>query len=460
MIKHLKTLILILSLIGLIGGYGAYAVLQSGPAVDAVPVKSGTIRSYVEERAQTMLPRVYRLTMPMDGRIEPITIEPGTPVGAGDVVARMDGTDLDSAVAIAQAELDQVQAELAVLKDNAIANTALGEATRWIATIDKLGESAEQVIKANQDHAAFADWWQEAELKLKDKGAVADAQYRSAKTASSEAAVDLAVSRLNRDIVLTTKQIFELGPKYVTDYLDLKTLKSAVLISQRDAAAARLEQAKRDRARADIKAPVAGVVLTRTFQNQQVLPAGTELLSVGDAHTLQVRADILSQDAIRIRPDDAVDIFGDAIGDTALKGNVIRMHPQAFTKISSLGVEQQRVAVDIAFAEGELDRIEATGSGLGVAFRVRVRIYTDEATDALIVPRPALFRGDGTRGNAAPGGWQVYTVTAGRAVATPVKIGLGNMLQVQITSGLKPGDLVIVAPAKDLVGGTKVTPQG
>lgn len=470
MMKHLKTWITILLLVGLIGGYSAYAMLQPGPAVDAVAVTSGVIRGYVEERARTTLPRVYRLTMPMDGRVEPITIEPGSAVVAGAVVARLDSSDLDAAVTIAQAELDQAEAELAVLKDDAIAKTALNEAKRWIATIDALGASAEEVIKANQDHAAFAAWWQEAEQKLKKQGAVADEQYRRAKTASSEAAVDLAVSQLNRDVVLAIKQIFELGPKYVTDYLHVKTLEAAVLISQRNGAAAKLEQAKRARARADIKAPVGGVVLTREVENERVLPAGSELLSIGDTGTLQVRADLLSQDATRIRAGDAVDVFGAAIGDIVLNGHVIRVHPQAFTKVSSLGVQQQRVAVDIAFADSELDRLKATGTGLGVDFRVQVRIYTDEAANALIVPRMALFRADegrpervgsdGGSGDADHGGWQVFTVVAGKAVATPVRIGLGNLLRVQITSGLKSGDLVIVAPPKDLVGGDKVTARG
>ncbi len=451
------TLLLMLS----IGGYAAYAMLGPGVAVDTAVVQSGRIRSYVEERAKTTLPRLYRLTMPVDGRIEPIAIEPGSRVEAGEVVARLDRGDLDTAVQIAQAGLDQVEAELSVLHDNAIANTALDEARRWVETIDTLGVSAQEVIKANQEHAAFASWWQEAEQKLKNQGAVADEQYRRAKTSSSQAAVDLAVSRLNHQIVLAIKQIFELGPKYVLDYLDLKTLKAAVLVTQREGASARLVQARRNRERADIKAPVAGLVLTRAVQNEQVLPAGAELLRIGDPTALQVTVDVLSQDATRIRPGDAVDIFGPAIGDEPVKGRVVRVHPRAFTKVSSLGVDQQRVAVEIAFAGGELDRVRAGGSQLGVDFRVQVRIYTDEASDALIVPRLALFRADAPPGSQHPGaGWQLYRIVAGRAVATPVRLGLGNPNQVQVTGGLKQGDLIISAPPNTLVDGTRVAPRG
>jgi HlyD family secretion protein len=454
--KNLKTWITLLLLVASIGAYGAYAMLKPGPAVAAAKVRSGTIDAMVTERAETSLPMVHRLTMPFDGRIEPISIEPGTVVAAGDLVARMHTDELDTALAVAKADLARVEAELAVLADNALANTALTETKGWVATLATLGASAEQVIKAREDHAAFSDWWKEAEGKLRKQGAVADEQFRRAATDSSEAAVDLAVAKLNHQIVLAVQQIFQLGPKYVTDYLQLKTLQAAVLTAERKAAEARVAQAERDLARAEIKAPAAGVVLTRAVQSAQVLGAGTELLTIGDPAALQVRADLLSQDATRVRAGDIVHIHGVALGDVQLAGKVIRIDPQAFTKVSSLGVEQQRVRVDIAFDAGELERLAKTGADLAVGYRVQVDIVTDRAEDALIVPRLALFRGAGA--DAAEQRWAVYRVVAGKAELATVDLGLGNDRQVQITKGLSAGDILVVTPPKGLTAGAKVTP--
>lgn len=456
--KHLKTWITILLLALLIGAYSAYAMLKPGPAVAAVEVDTGTIDATVVERAKTSLPRVYRLTMPFDGRIQPILIEPGTAVAAGDVVAQLVTDDLDTALVIAKADLAQVDAELQVLADNALPNTALTEAKGWIATLETLGQSAQEVIKARQDHAAFSDWWKEAEEKLRKQGAVAQEQYLRAAADSSEAGVDVAVSELSHQMVLAVKQIFELGPKYITDYLKLKTLEAAVLAAERSAAQARVAQAERNLGRAQIKASAAGVVLTRAVQSEQVLPAGTELLSIGDPAALQVRADVLSQDATLIRAGDAVQVYGVALGSETLAGKVIRIHPRAFTKVSSLGVEQQRVTVDIGFDAGELERLAKGGAELAVGFRVQVRIITDQAEDALSIPRMALFRSD-RAGPDEDTGWQVYRVVDGKADTAAVTLGLGNEQQVQVTKGLAKGDVVIVTPPKGLVAGAKVTPM-
>jgi HlyD family secretion protein len=462
--KHLKTWIMIALLVALIAGSVAYAMLKPGPAVDTAEVRSGPIEAYVEERARTHLPRVYRITMPLDGRIEPITLEPGTPVAAGDVLARLDTRDLDTAVAVARAELDRIDAEIAVLKDNALAETALAEAKGWVTTMDGLASAAAEVIKAHESNAAFSAWWQDAEAKLKARGAVADEQYRRVATERSRAEVELAVSKLNHDVVGAIKQIFELGPKYVTEWLKLKTLELAVLGAEREAAVAALDEAERNRARAELKSPVAGVVLSRALDNEQVLPAGAELLAIGDPAGLQVVADILSEDATRIRAGDAVQIYGAALGDAQLAGKVIRVHPQAFTKVSSLGVDQQRVTVDIALADDALDQLAKAGLDLGIDYRVYVRVIVDRADDALVVPRLALFRTDADQ-PAGPGPankaaqWQVYRIVAGKAEPTPVQLGLGNPIQVQVTDGLSAGDLVIVTPPTGLVAGAKVTPS-
>jgi HlyD family secretion protein len=452
--KHRNLWIGLGVLVVLVGGYSAYLVWRPGPEVAAIKVELGNIRSYVEERARTSLPHTTRLTMPFDGRIEPITLVPGTKVAAGEAVARVETDDLKDELSAAIAEVAQIDAQLAVLEDNRLETTALQEFQGWIEAMANVEASATELISANQAHARFSDWWAQAEEKLKTQGAVAEEKYRRVQTESSEADVELAVAKLNHQLVKVLQQIVALGPKYVQDYLGRKSLQAVVLESQRKVAEAQLALVERQLARAEIKAPAPGVVLERLVESRRELAAGTVLLTLGDPSSLRVTADLLSSDAGRVVAGDAVEIYGPALGGLVLNGSVKRVDPQGFTKVSSLGVDQQRVAVIIELADGERARLAKAGGHLGVAYRVHVRVYTDQADQALAVPRIALMRD-----RASGSGWSLYRVVKGRAVLTPVELGIGNPEQVQVTKGIEAGDVVLGSPPNSLVAGSKVTPK-
>jgi HlyD family secretion protein len=450
--KHTKLIIGLAIAVVLVAAGIAYSILQPGPPVAAVEVRPGTIRASVADRARTSVPGIARLTMPVDGRILPITIEPGTAVKQGEVLARLDTTELEAQAAAVRAEVAAIEAQLNLLADNALENTLLAEAKQWIAAMAKVEESAAALIEANAANAAFTDWWKEAEEKLKQQGAVAEETYRRAKADSSQAEVDLAVARLNRQIVAVFQKISDLGPEYVRRYLARKTLEARVFEQQQTAAEARLNIAEYQLERAAIRAPQDGVVLSRLVESERVLPAGTELLTLGDPERLQVTLDLLSDDAGQVRVGDGAEISGAALGDLVLKGQVSRIDPQGFTKVSSLGVDQQRVTVIIDFIEGELQRLQDSGRTLGVAYRVQARIFTNQAENALSIPRLALLR-------ASDDGWQVYRAMAGKAALVPVVLGIGNDQRVQVIKGLGAGDLVLVAPPKTLQDGDKISPQ-
>jgi HlyD family secretion protein len=202
--------------------------------------------------------------------------------------------------------------------------------------------------------------------------------------------------------------------------------------------------------RSVMTSPIDGVVLERHVVNEQFLAAGTVLLTLGRLEDLEVEAEILSQDVVKIDVGDAVEIYGPAVGRAlgqGVPGKVAQIYPGGFTKISSLGVEQQRVRVVIHFDEGQLP--ELLKRDLGVDFTVRVRIFTDARSDALLVPRPAIFR-------SPDGGWQVYVVRQGRARLQPVEVGLMNDDRVEIRAGLQADDLVVLAPESSLSDGSRV----
>jgi HlyD family secretion protein len=193
-----------------------------------------------------------------------------------------------------------------------------------------------------------------------------------------------------------------------------------------------------------IRAPVTGVVLKRLRESEAVVPAGEPLLEIGDPGNLEIVSDLLSTDAVKISVGNAVLI--DGWGGDTLEGRVRRIEPSGFTKVSALGVEEQRVNVIVNF-----DKPTVTGNGLGDGYRVEVRIVISATENVLKVPISALFRvGDE---------WALYEVEDGRAVRRTVTIGQRNNLEAEVLSGIQDGKTIVVHPSDAIADGVRVAPR-
>jgi HlyD family secretion protein len=176
---------------------------------------------------------------------------------------------------------------------------------------------------------------------------------------------------------------------------------------------------------------VDGVVLRVHQESEGLLAAGTPLVEVGDPARLEIVADLLSTDAVKVQPGMAV-LIGGWGGDATLRGRVRLVEPSGFTKISALGVEEQRVNVLIDFDD------PAAARKLGDGYRVEVSVVIWERDGVLKMPTSALFR----VGND----WAVFSVRDSRAVQTVVQIGQRSAIEAEVLSGLNLGDLVIIHP--------------
>jgi HlyD family secretion protein len=195
----------------------------------------------------------------------------------------------------------------------------------------------------------------------------------------------------------------------------------------------------------EIKSPVAGQVL-RVFQESEgVVQSGTPILEVGDPAALEIVVDVLSQDATRIpaRAPTLIERWG---GKNPLHGHVRVVEPSAFTKISALGVEEQRVNVIV-----DLDDDRTLWSTLGDGYRVEARISVWEGRDVLKVPASAVFRSEEA--------WATFVVEGGTAVLRRVDIGESNGLETEVLSGLQEGDTVIAYPSDSVRDGVSVEPR-
>jgi HlyD family secretion protein len=181
-----------------------------------------------------------------------------------------------------------------------------------------------------------------------------------------------------------------------------------------------------------VRSPVAASVLRIPHKSEGPVVAGQALIEIGDPRALEVEVDLLSADAVRVHPGTAV-LFERWGGPGALKGVVRVVEPSGFTKVSALGVEEQRVWVIVT-----LTSPPAQWQRLGDAYRVEARLIVWESGDVLQVPASALFR-DGE-------GWAAFAVEQGKARKRKVQVGQGNGLQTELLSGLAAGATVVVHP--------------
>ncbi|MHC4991053.1 MAG: efflux RND transporter periplasmic adaptor subunit, partial [Planctomycetota bacterium] len=197
-----------------------------------------------------------------------------------------------------------------------------------------------------------------------------------------------------------------------------------------------------------IRSPINGRVLRVLQESMAVVTPGTPLLELGDETDLEIVVDVLSADAVRIEPGSLVLIehWG---GAETLFARVRLVEPSAFTKISALGVEEQRVNV-IADFQSPLEDRRTMGDG----FRVEVRIVLWEERSVVQVPTGALFR---LREQQR---WAVFALEGGRAVRREVEIGQQNGLSAQVVSGLKPGDQVVIHPSDRVRDGVRIRSRG
>ncbi len=415
--------------------------LQPGATVTVVKPRTEDLRAFVDEQAVTQLPRDFLISMPIDGWLEPIALREGDAVKAKGVVARLDTEDLADRVRQIEKRIAVLNTRISKSKDNRLEDSMLVEANAMVIAVGKAVQAGEKKVEAAK---AVADY---AELELKrmkeaaDSGAATEIELRKAEMDARRASAEQSSDAFELAAVKAIAAISHIWPTFVADYRDLKSYDRQEYQRQIEEAEADLAIAKRNLARAEITSPVDGVVLERHQTRRQFLRAGTPLLTLGRLDDMEVIAEVLTERATRLSEDDAVEVYGDAIGGEAVAGKVRRVYPAGFEKISSLGVEQQRVNVAV--------RLLKRPPRLGVGFRVHVRIYHDEARGALTIPRTALFRG-------TDGGWRVFVVRDGEVALTNVALGLMTDDRAQITAGLQANDEVIARPGGEIRAGLRV----
>jgi HlyD family secretion protein len=378
-----------------IAGLLAVAFWPQTIPVETATVSRGPLMTTVDAEGRTRVRDRFMVAAPVAGRVLRIELEPGDTVHAGDVVARLRPEVpalLDArSRAEAQAALDSARAAVGRARaEEQRARATLAQAERELTRVRNL--AAESLATAQQLEARQAD----------------------VQTAREQVnAATFAARAADADVVRAQAR---LAPA-----------------SASDAAGGRV---------VPVTSPVDGVVLKRMRESESVVPAGDPLLEVGDPHQLEIVADLLSVDAVKIKPG-ARAIVEQWGGTRPLDARVQRVEPSGFTKISALGVEEQRVNVILEFTDSP-----KAWTALGDGYRVEVRIVTWEAADVLKVPTGALIRvGDQ---------WAAYVVRNGRAHQVSLTLDHQNGQEAEVTAGLDAGASVILHPGDTIADGVRV----
>lgn len=404
-LKWVKRVGLLLAAVG--GTALLLLALQPRPVpVDVATVLTGPLEVAVSEEGVTRIRERYVVSTPLAGRLHRIALEVGDRVQAGlTELARLEPT--------APQLLDPRAAALA----RARVKAAEGRLRR-----------AETELKRVSEELALARKERDRIRNLFEKGATTASQF------------DQAEATFNSRVELERAAQFAVEIAQFEVEQEQAALLHTTHLNEDEIPTAESEQAEFE---FRIVSPITGKVLKLMEKSSAVLAAGAPLLELGDPSDLEIVVDVLSSDAIRIRPGQPVflDRWG---GPKPLQGKVRLVEPSGFLKISALGVEEQRVNVVIDLTGASEDR-----EGLGDGFRVEARIITWSEPEVLTVPTGALFR----RGES----WAVFVYENGVARERLIQLGERNQQSAQVLSGLRSGEQVLLYPSDQVRDGLSVT---
>jgi HlyD family secretion protein len=388
LLRHKKLILAVLIVAGIV----AAAMWPESIEVDIVSVTKGPMQVTLDEDGETRVRDRFVVSAPVSGRLQRVELEPGDRVIRGKtVVARLAPApaplldprtrgELGAGVEAARAAVGQAQAERE--RTAAALSRARTTLTRQ-QTLMKAGAISADDLEAAQTAVRTAE--------------------------EAARAAEFTVTRTQYELELSQ---------------------------------ARLAPTTGSRTAVDVTAPVNGVILKRLRESETVVPVGDPILEIGDPSKLEIVADFLSTDAVRIQAGATV-LIEQWGGGMPLNGRVRRVEPSGFMKVSALGVEEQRVNVLINFIDPP-----AAARALGDAYRVEVRVVSWQSDSVVKVPVGTLFR----RGE----GWAVFRVENGIAHLQPVRLGERNEVEGQILEGLSEGQSLVLHPPDTLKDGARV----
>ncbi len=383
------------SLVGALVLVMVYALQPRAVEVETGLVQQGPLTVYVSEEGKTRIRNRHIVAAPVAGSMQRVNLKAGDAVKAGETV------------------LTRIEPTLSPLLDARARSQAQARVDAATATRSRANEDIE--MSRTGLKYAQANW--DRIKNNTDKGTVSDTDRDT----------------FEREAEMKSRELR--SAEFALQVADFELVQAKAALQQIDKPSA-------GGAFIEVRAPVNGVVLRVQQESATIVAPGAPILEIGDPMDLEIEAEILSRDAVTIKPGALVTVeqWG---GEVPVKASVRRVEPAAFTKVSALGVEEQRVLVLSDFTE-QTPALKA----LGDRYRVEVRVAVWHSDDTLLVPAGALFR-EGSE-------WKTFVFDAGSAKAVVVKAGRTDGKYTQVLAGLKKGDEVLMHPPDTVRDGTSV----
>jgi HlyD family secretion protein len=366
----------------------AYVMRPEPTVVDTAPAVSGPLRVTIDQEGKTRAHDRFVIAAPVAGRMERVELHEGDYVQAGQVVASIHPVPLDPR------EREQLAARLETAQNlQREANAAIG----------RVQADFEQKRRDRERNEILAK-----------NGDIPMQTLEQSRSAEKAAAAELAAIRFRAEAAES----------------DVRAARAALMATENRADGSQVVK---------LRSPVRGRVLQVMERSERVVASGAPVVVLGDATHLEIVIDVLSTDAVKIRAGMPVLLEGWGGGQT-LRARVRTVEPHAFTAVSALGIEEQRVNVIADF-------VDPPGP-LGDGYRVEARIVVWEAAEVTKIPASALFR----RGEK----WAVFVIENGVAAVREVEIGRRGEFEVEVRGGVKPGETLVVHPPNSLSAGAKV----
>ncbi len=411
-------------------------------SVNTERVSRSELRVTVNAEGKTRVRDRFVISAPVDGRLSRISLDEGDKIEKGTIVARIDPLPQTTAVKEALGRLAEFRSQREGVTTQRPKEASLEQARKRIeAALSAQHQAEARVVsaqaaleqakrdrqRAQELHATGVSTRKEKEVAELNETTKAK-ELETAKLAVKSATSELEVARA----AVTVLQQQQKDPDYLLGVYDARIA----------ATQAELTKLKDEAARTDIRSPVDGQVLRITQKSANFVTSGTPLLEIGNVSSLEMVIDVLSSDATKIKPGAQI-LINQGAETQAIKGQVRFIEPSAFTKVSALGVEEQRVNIIGDFVD--------SSKIFGDAYRVDVQIVTWDGKNVLKVPLSSLFR--------CGKSWCTFTVKDGKAYRRLVEVGQHSDFEAEIRSGLKEQEVVISHPSEEIENGKLVKPH-
>ncbi|HIK53775.1 MAG TPA: efflux RND transporter periplasmic adaptor subunit [Synechococcales cyanobacterium M55_K2018_004] len=401
------------------------------PRVETATIQRGDLLVTVEEEGKTRVRDRYQVAAETPGYLNRITLKEGDAVKQGDVVAQIDALPSTTEIQQALAQLQELRAQRAGVATQRPKTAALEQARSRIDAAAARQQQANARVAQAKAALEQARRDRQRNQELAAAGAISQQSLEAAQLAETTRARELDAAELEANAAaaavqvarneLTVLQQEQRDPDYLLRVYDARIASTE----------AQLTRLRNNAERTEIRSPITGRVLRIHQESAQYVASGTLLMEIANPNQLELVIDVLSSDALTIKPGDPIRVvLGSEMEPLAAR--VKRIEPAAFTKVSALGVEEQRVNVIGEFVNPP--------QNLGDGYRVDAAIAIWQGRDVVKVPISAIFRCGGDR-------WCTFVAANGRANQRQIEIGRRSSLEAEVLHGLTVGDRVILHPS-------------